>query len=261
MSTYLRVPPLRAALLAAGFFAGGFGYLAAQQSTPPVTAESAITQGLAALQTNQARQALTNFQQALRADPNNATANLLASTAAVELYQGTQAVHYAEKARQLDPQNWKVHTTLVAAYSAAGMKNQRDQERSTLEQLHRSGPSDAREATGFLLEMFAAGANRVDAIEEFEPMGKFHTFYRFLVHQPDGHRIWEIDVESNDFDQRSWAAAHPDEAAKGQRQFQLTGHGEKQPEVDYRMFSGTADYDAIRTMVVQILEQRPPVSH
>lgn len=237
-------------------------------STSP-SAASALSQGVTALQSNQPREALADFQQALQSDPQNAAATLLASTAALELYQGPLAVQYAEKARQLDPQSWKIHTTLVAAYSAAGMKQQRDQERALLRQLHVTGAPDARQATGFLLEMFPVGqptgspaavANRVDVVEYFEPMGKFHTWYRFLVRQPDGRRIWEIDVQSNDFDERSWAQAHPAQAAAGQRQFQLTGHGDDGKEVDYRMFSGQPDYDTIRAMVVSILQTRPPTS-
>ncbi|HZZ38026.1 MAG TPA: hypothetical protein VFE06_02770 [Acidobacteriaceae bacterium] len=271
MPAFRLAPLLSATVMAAALLFGAMKDLTAQTTNPtqttsaPATAPSsspatAIAQGLAALQTNQPRQALANFQQALQADPNNASANLLASTAAVELYQGPLAVQYAEQARQLDPQDWKIHTTLVAAYSAAGMKSQRDQERTTLRQLHQSGPPDARHATGFLLEMFPDGAHRIDAIEEFEPMGKFHTYYRFLVHQPDGRRFWEIDVQSNDFDQRSWAAAHPGDAAHGDRQFQLVGHSDNNQEVDYRMFSGQADYDAIRAIVVEILKERPPAA-
>jgi tetratricopeptide (TPR) repeat protein len=211
---------------------------------------------MAALQANHPRQALSDFQQVLGADPNNTAANLLASTAAVELFQGQLAVQYAEKARQLDPGNWKIHTTLVAAYSAAGMKQQRDQERAQLEQLHKTGAPDARQATGFLLEMFPFGTYRVDAVEYFEPMGKFHTWYRFLVRQADGHRVWEVDVQSDDFDERSWAEAHTAEAGAGARQFQITGHGDNHQDVEYRNFSGRPDYDNIRVMVVEILRTR-----
>ena len=213
-----------------------------------------VAQGLDALKANQPREALADFQQILKADPNNAKANLLASTAAVELYQGPLAVQYAEKARRLDPQDWKIHTTLVAAYAAAGMKAQRDQERALLRQMHKDGPPDAREATGFLVEMFPLGSWRVDAVEYFDPMGEFHTYYRFLVRRPDGDRVGEVDAQSNDFDERSWAAAHPGEAAAGERQFQLSGHGADGKEVDYRMFSGKPDYDAIRTLVTGILQ-------
>jgi len=212
-----------------------------------------LARGLAALHDNEARTALTDFQQVLESDPNNTAANLLASTAAVELFQGQAAVQYAEKARQLDPGNWKIHTTLVAAYSAAGMKQQRDQERALLHEMHKTGASDARLATGFLLEMFPVEQYRVDAVEYFEPLGKFHTWYRFLVRQANGHRVWEIDVESDDFDQKSWAEAHPREAAAGERQFQITGRGGDSNSVDYRMFSGMPDYDNIRVMVVEIL--------
>src|SRR5580693_5149253 len=73
-------------------------------------------QGLAALQAKHANQALSDFQQILAANPNNAVVTLYAATAALELYDVPLAVQYAEKAHQLDPQSWKTHTTLVAAY-------------------------------------------------------------------------------------------------------------------------------------------------
>lgn len=208
-----------------------------------------VEQGLAALQAHQPAEALADFQQILAGDPKNAVATLYAATAALEMYNGPLAVRYAEKARQLDPQSWKVHTTLVAAYAAAGMKAERDQERNLLAKLHTSGAADAREARGFLLEMFQVGPAHVEAIQYFEPMGKFHTYYRFLARTEGAAR--EIDVQSNDFDEKSWAAAHPAQAAAGERQFQLT---DAAGTADYRMFSGKADYDAIREMVVGVLQ-------
>ena len=221
--------------------------LAAQ--TPP--AAPTIDQGVAALRSGQPAQALGIFQQILAADPKNAVADLYAATAAMEQYNGHLAVEYAERARQLDPQSWKIHTTLVAAYAAAGMKAQRDQERAKLAELHASGAPEARQANGFLVEMFPVGSTRVDAVQYFQPVGKFHTYFRFIVHTPAGGKApQEIDVQSNDFDQKSWAQAHPSEAAAGERQFQITdAAGVK----DYRMFSGKPDYDAIRAMVVEIL--------
>lgn len=234
----------------------------AQRGATPAAASGSgdgptLAQGISALRDNQPRDALADFQRLLASDPDNVTANLLASTSAVELYQGPLAVQYAEKAEKLDPQNWKIHTTLVAAYAAAGRMKQRDQERALLRELHQTGASDARLATGFLIEMFPMGPDRVDAIEYFEPVGRFHTYYRFLVRQPDGKRIWEIDVQSDDFDQKSWSEAHPAEAASGNRQFQINGHGEDGQTIDYRMFSGKPDYDNIRVMVVEALRTHP----
>ena len=50
--------------------------------------------------------------------------------------------------------------------------------------------------------------------------------------------------------------AHATEAAAGERQFQLTGHGDDNQAIDYRMFSGNPDYDDIRVMVVEALRKR-----
>jgi tetratricopeptide (TPR) repeat protein len=224
---------------------------AAQQSGPEFT-----EQGLAALKANQQQMALEDFQKALQINPEDVAANLLAASAALSLYKGDLAVTYAEKARQLDPSNWKVHTTLVAAYAEAGKKEQRDQERETLHKLHDDPKApDAMQTSGFLLDMFPVKQYRVEAIEYFKPVGKFHVYYRFLIRDAQGRRVWQIDAESNDFDQKSWAEAHAEEAAAGRRQFQLAG-GEGAIHTDYSMFSGLPDYDLIRTQVVKVIEQQ-----
>jgi len=211
---------------------------------------------LAALKANQAQQALDDFQKALQSNPNDVSANLLAATAALDLYKGDLAVQYAEKARQLDSGNWKVHTTLVAAYAAAGKKTQRDQEREILRKLHDDPHApDAMQTSGFLLEMFPVKQYRVEAIEYFKPVGKFNLYYRFLIRNAAGKRVWQIDVESNQFDQKSWAEAHPDEAAAGKRQFQLAGE-DGDSRTDYHMFSGLPDYDLIRGQVVSVIQQQ-----
>lgn len=223
----------------------------AQFSVPAITEK-----GLDALKANRAQQALDLFEQALQENPNDSAANLLAATAALSLYKGDLAVKYAEKARELDPNNWKVHTTLVAAYAGAGKKEQRDQERETLRKLHDDPRApDAMQTMGFLLEMFPVKQYKVETIEYFHPVEKFHIYYRFLIRNAAGKRVWQIDVESNDFDQSSWAKAHPEEAAAGRRQFQLVGQ-DHDLHVDYRMFSGTSDYDAIRAQVVEVIQEQ-----
>lgn len=251
--------------LIAVFLACSAPLLAQAPAAPP----PAIPTALAALRSGQSAQALAELQRILAADPSNVAANLYAATAALELYNGPLAVQFAEKARQLDPHDWKVDTTLVAAYAAAGEKDQRDALRAQLRQLHSSpGPADvdARAAHGFLLEMFPAMYHpsagpaetyHVDAIQYFEPVGELRTYYRFLIRRPTGPRLWEIDVQSNDFDEDSWARAHAAEAASGLRQFQLNGHSDTGEEVDYRLFTGKDDYDAFRAMVVGILTTQP----
>jgi tetratricopeptide (TPR) repeat protein len=233
------------------------GQSTAPSSSAPTTSSASLAeQGLAELKANRLQQALDDFQQALRENPGDVAANLLASTAALSLYKSDLAVEYAEKARQLDPSNWKVHTTLVAAYAAAGKKDQRDQEREVLRKLHADPHApDAMQTSGFLLEMFPVKQYRVEAIEYFKPVGKFHVYYRFLIRNAQGRRVWQIDAESDDFDQKSWAKAHAGEAAAGKRQFQLVGE-DADLRSDYRMFSGLPDYDLIRAQVVGVVERQ-----
>lgn len=232
---------------------------AQEAAAPPAQTQSVAEttqKGLDALKANQPQQALEFFEQALKINPNDSAANLLAATAALNLYRGDLAVQYAEKARELDPNNWKIHTTLVAAYAAAAKKEQRDQERETLRKLHDDPhASDAMQSKGFLLELFPVKQYRVEAVEYFHPVDKLHIYYRFVIRNSAGKRVWQIDVESNDFDQNSWAKAHPDDAAAGKRQFQLVGE-DRDLHVDYHMFSGTADYDSIRAHVVQVIQEQ-----
>ena len=245
---------LHAPLLAVSLAASAA--LAQSPVAPPPSAPPTVQQGLADLQAHQPQQALDIFQQVLRADPNNAAANLLAASAALSLYKGDLAVQYAEKAHTLEPQNWKIHTTLVVAYSEAGQKDKRDQERAILLKLHDDPHApDAMQTSGFLLDMFPIRQYRVDAIQYFRPVGKFHIYYHFVIRNAAGKPLWSFDAESNDFDQASWASAYPARAAAGERQFQLTGQGNGQ-ERDYGTFSGKPDYELFRSRVVFTLQSQ-----
>jgi tetratricopeptide (TPR) repeat protein len=228
----------------------------AQSNPPPTAPPPTLQQGLTALRAHQSQQALDIFQQILRANPSDVTANLLAATAALNLYKGDLAVQYAEKAHALDPQNWKIHTTLVVAYSQAGDKTRRDQERAILQKLHDDPhAADAMHTSGFLLDMFPVKQYHVDAVQYFHPVGKFHIYYHFIVRNADGKALWSFDAASNDFDENSWARAYPARAAAGERQFQLTGQGSG-VERDYGTFSGKPNYGLFRARVVFVLQSQ-----
>lgn len=254
-----RTSKTAAALL---FFATG---LASGQTAPapPTSAtehsaasQAGLARGIDLLKRHQPQEALTAFEQVVSAEPENEPANLLAASAALDIYEGETAVKYAEKAKQLAPDDWRVNTTLVAAYANAGHKQQRDAERLLLHKLHEDPHAvEAAQSNGFLLEMFPAKKYRVDAIEYFHPLGKFHLYYRFLVRDAAGKRVWEFGLQSDDLNQASWAKAHPQEAAAGKRQFSLQGDGGGQ-HADYRLFSGDPDYDEVRAEVVRVVEGR-----
>ncbi len=208
---------------------------------------------MAALHAGQPQQALALFKQAITEDPQSAPANLLAASAEIALYDGADAVRYAERAEALEPDNWKVHTTLVTAYAMAGDAAHRDAERAILRKDH-DDPAlpDARGTNGFLLDLFRVRDYRVEAIEYFKPLGKYNTYFRFIVRNAAGARVWTIEVNSDSLNQASWSQAHPQQAAQGQRQYQIeSAPGEA--HVDYSTFSGMASYDSIKAQIVQIV--------
>jgi len=205
-----------------------FHSFAASAQTAVTPQPATIEQGLAQLKSHQPQQALATFQQVLQANPNDVATNLYAAGAALDLYQGELAVKYAEKARQLDPDNWKVHTTLVVAYAVAGRATQRDAERELLRKLHADPKApDAMQSNGFLIDMFPVKQYRIEAVEYFQPLGKFHIYYRFLIRNQQSKRVWTISAESNDFDEKSWEQAHAQQVADGDRQFQMVGEVER----------------------------------
>src|SRR5215470_8159366 len=164
--------------LATVIFLHGFASPAQNTTSPQPTAQ----QGLDQLKNHQPQQALAIFQQLLQAYPNDVAINLYAADAALQLYQADKAVQYAEKARQQDPNNWKVHTTLVVAYAMAGRTAQRDAERDVLRKLHADPKApEAMQSNGFLVDMFPVKQYRIEAIEYFQPLGKFHIYYRLII--------------------------------------------------------------------------------
>ncbi len=212
-----------------------------------------IQQALLDLKQHQPQKALDLLTQAIAANPDDAAANLLAATTAIELENPTLAVSYGERARALEPNNWKVDTTLVTAYAMAGKTHERDAERAALHALHTTGnEADAKQTSGFLLDRFKVKRYTVDAVEYFAPVGKFHIYYCFFIRNTQGLRVWQINAQSDDFNQASWAKAYPQQAADGQRQYQLTGEGNGVRN-DYRSFSGSANYDWIKARVIEIV--------
>ncbi len=226
------------------------------QATEQASGNADLDEGLKYLRNNQFDKALASFQKVLNADPENATANLLAASAALNLFQGDGAVTYAENARRLAPNDWRVDTTLVTAYAVDGKTAERDAVRAKLVALHNSPDApDAMKANGFLLDLFKVKKYRVEAVQYFKPIGKFHTYYRFLVRNMAGKRLWEYELQSDDFAQKSWAEAHAQEAAAGGRQYTLeSDFGDA--HVEYRLFSGNPSYDDVRAVVVQLLTER-----
>ncbi len=213
-----------------------------------------LDQGLAALRAREPQQALALFQQALTIDPQSAQANLLAAAAEMDLFDGPDAAHHAERAQALAPEDWRVHTTLVTAYAMAGDLAHREREAAYLRKAHEDGTlPDAKQTAGFLLDRFRAGRWQVDAVEYFRPLGRYNTYFRFLVRDDKGVRVWVIEGNSDSLNQASWAQSYPRQAKEGQRQFQIES-AQGPDHVEYKTFSGAPSYDYMKSQIAKIVE-------
>lgn len=107
-----------------------------------------------------------------------------------------------------------------------------------------------------MVDYFPVGENRVRAIEYFTPAGKDHFSYRFLVYDRQRTQTFSIALESDDLDQASWAGAHAQLAAAGEREYSLDGYG-ADSHTTFRSFSGKPSYDEVKTEVIRILNRQP----
>ena len=244
---------MRRLLVPALLLCGGAAAMAQGAVTLGNSSESPLDQGITALHGGQPQQALELFRQAIADDPQSAAANLLAASAEIALYKPSDAVEYASRAEALEPGNWKVHTTLVTAYAMAGDVAHRDAERAILRKDHDDPAlAEAHGTSGFLLDLFRVRDYRIEAVEYFRPLGKYNTYFRFVIRNAAGARVWTIEVNSDSLNQASWSQANPRPAAEGQRQFQIES-AQGETHVDYSSFSGAPSYDYIKTQIVKIV--------
>ena len=88
--------------------------------------------------------------------------------------------------------------------------------------------------------------------EYFKPVGRYNTYFRFIIRNAAGAHVWTIEVNSDSLNQSSWALAYPQQAKEGQRQFQIES-AQGDVHVGYRTFSGAAAYDYAKSEVIKIV--------
>jgi hypothetical protein len=229
---------------------------AASSSAPKADERAKVSAAMEESRQHQDAKALELYDQVLAEDPGNAPVNLLAAGAAIESLQMDRALRYAQRAQQLDPSDWKVHLTLLVADSGVGRLKDRDEERKLVRQFHEDGKyPDAAQSNGFMVEYFPLKDYRVRAIEYFAPIGKERFSYRFLLYGPERAELWAVALESDDLDQASWAQAHKELAAAGQREYSLEGYGTGK-HTTYRSYSGKPSYDEVRADAVKVLSEQ-----
>ena len=238
----------------------------AEQATPSNPSQSpsqidpaARDKVIADLRAKKFDDALVGAKAILAAKPGSSQANKLVGVVLLDDQKATEALAYFQKALALDAEDASVHALLVQAYAQSGDTKDRDAQRAVLRGFHSDGkhPDFAR-SMGFLVETIPFHDRVVQAVEFYEPAGKFHFYYRFNVFDLAGHLQSFYALESDDADQAMFAQQHAKEAAAGERRFSIDVYSlnaEGHPTQGLIAFiDGQPSYDDLRSRMIKILD-------
>lgn len=207
------------------------------------------------------------FTAYLRDNPSNLDALLLAGSAFFELKQYEDAAQSFLAAIKLQPSFWAVHKNLVIVYAAQGKWTEFDRERAVLKAARESGASGLSTKDADAIDVLYVGPEQYRVLNYAELAGRFKMRYNFVHFGSDRKPDNWIVCESDDVDLTSFAKAHPQEAASGQRSFSLDTNSAPKPTADGKGFTrthatikfypdGEPTYETVRSDVLNLLEHK-----
>jgi tetratricopeptide (TPR) repeat protein len=231
--------------------------LCAGQAAPPAPAAqpdaSLFAAVRASLDAGKKDEALAKAMDIVKAWPNNADANAITGFVLLQMAKPGDAMPYIRKAQSIDPGDPRIHLLLVQVYAEQGDTEHRDQEIALLRGYHSDGrhPEFAR-LTGFMIEEIPAGSKKVQAEEYFQPVGRYHFYYRFNVYDATGKLEEFFALASEDEDQAFFEEAHPKRAKAGERRFSIDEYtGNSQALLGF--VDGEPSYDVLRARILKAL--------
>jgi len=209
--------------------------------------------------------ALVGAKAILAGNPTSSQANKLVGVVLLDDQKASEALPYFQKALELDADDATIHALLLQAYAQTGDAKKRDEQRAILRGFHSDGKHpDFTQSMGFMIETFPVRDRVVQAIEFYEPAGKFHFYYRFNVFDTDGHLQSFYALESDDADQAMFAQQHPKEAAAGERRFSIDVYARNPQGAPMQglvtFIDGQPTYDDLRARILKILENAKPAA-
>jgi|ERR1700678_195486 hypothetical protein len=212
---------------------------------------------------------LAIYREMLKDIPGDAVLLKFASQSAVNSGDNSYALSVLKPIAQADPDDWQAAAMLTRACAQTGDNACRDAGIAHMAELHSRGitPPAMRE---YVVESVKAGANTLTINTSLVPWGYYKIYAYGKVTDGDGKLFLSMSLESNDLDQPIFAREHPDEAAKGIRQFSLDAYRETglnsdgkrtQTHFTYKFFDGQPSYGTIREEFLKIVNgQSNPVS-
>jgi tetratricopeptide (TPR) repeat protein len=202
--------------------------------------------------------ALAEAKTILAANLDSPQANKLVGVVLLDDQKPADALTYFKKALELDPTDDSVHALMLQVYAQTGDSKNRDAQRAILREYHTNPKHPSfQHSAGFLIETIPYKDGAVQAVEFYEPAGKFHFYYRFNVYDAAGHLQSFYALESDDADQALYAKEHPKEAAAGGRRFSIDVYSRNEagnPTQGLIAFvDGQPSYDDLRARIMKIL--------
>jgi tetratricopeptide (TPR) repeat protein len=192
-----------------------------------------------------------------------------ASEAAIQSGDAKFAASALKPIAQSDPDDWQAAALLVRACAESGDVACRDAQIARLSDMHDRNvlPPRMRE---FAVEKIKVGEKTLLINLSVVPWGYYKVCAVGDVSDGAGKLLLTISLESNDFDQPGFAKEHPDEAAKGVRQYSLDAYEETglnssgqrtQTHYTYKFFTGQPNYATIRQEFMDVANGKShPVS-
>jgi hypothetical protein len=171
----------------------------------------------------------TNFKLCISRVPGNIKVSEFLAEAALNTGNIPLAISLMQPIRQSSPVRWQASALLARAYAESNRDAERDAEIANLQRLHdtKAYPRLAQ-TQQFLLEFHKTPTGSVRIWYSLEPWGKSRVYLFARIYDIDGQEKLHVTLDSSDFEQISWAKAHPKEAAAGQQIFFLDSYSSPQ---------------------------------
>jgi tetratricopeptide (TPR) repeat protein len=212
---------------------------ASSQAPPQTTPVDPLDTGKQAFRRGDYAAAQKFLTAYLQDNPENLDALVLAGDAFYELKQYEDAAHSFLAAIKLQPSLWGAHKNLVIVYAAQGKWTEFDQERAVLKAARESGAPGLGKKDADIIDVIYVGSEQYRVFSYAELAGRFKMRYNFVHFGSDRKPDSSIVCESDDIDQISFAKAHPQAAAAGQRSFSLDSYSAPKPSAGGKGFTQT----------------------
>ncbi len=245
---------------------------AAAAATPDAMKRNEMLKpGLELLKKGDAVAALTALHPALEAYPNDLAVLTLCAQVAVQAHQDAAALDLFSRALKQDPpEPWHIRVAILPLEAHLGRWPDFYRDQAALRKAQQDGEKELSATTGYLVDDFSLGGRAVQVAYFPTLAGRYKTLYRFILPGPpaasaspasgDEDRCRNpnfhpyIEVESDDVDQSSFQAKHPDLAAKGGRSYSLDSYPAACSQALIKFYpDGEPTYQTVRADVLKFL--------